>query len=98
MRMLLRIQMPTEAANAAIQDGRFAKTLSAMMERVKPEAAYFTSFEGDRCAFIVFDMQHPSDIPMIAEPFFLEMHAKIELQPVMTAEDVQAGLAKASAS
>ena len=98
MRMMLRIQMPTEAANAAIKDGRFAKVMSEMTERLKPEAAYFTSFEGDRCGFIVFDMQHPSDIPSICEPFFYAVHAKVELQPVMTAEDVQTGLAKANAS
>jgi hypothetical protein len=96
--MMLRMQMPAEAGNAAIKDGRFAKVLSEMMERVKPEAAYFTSFEGDRCAFIVFDMQHPSDIPSIVEPFFDAVHAKVELQPVMTAEDVQAGLARANST
>jgi hypothetical protein len=43
-------------------------------------------------------MQHPSDIPSIVEPFFDAVHAKVELQPVMTAEDVQAGLAKANAT
>ncbi len=96
--MMLRIQMPAEAANAAIKDGRFAKVMSETMERLKPEAAYFTSFEGDRCGFIVFDMEHPSDIPSICEPFFYAVHAKVELQPAMTAEDVQTGLAKANAS
>jgi hypothetical protein len=96
--MMLRVQMPTEAANAAIKEGRFAKVMSETMERLKPEATYFTSFDGDRCGFIVFDLQHPSDIPSICEPFFYAVQAKVELQPVMTGDDVQAGLARASAS
>ncbi len=77
-------------------DGRFSKVMGEMMDRLKPEAAYFTSFAGDRCGFIVFDMQHPSDIPSICEPFFFTVGAKVDIQPAMTAEDVQAGLAKAN--
>jgi hypothetical protein len=32
------------------------------------------------------------------EPLFDELHAKVELSPVVTPEDVQIGLAKASAA
>jgi hypothetical protein len=97
MRMMLKIQMPVEAANAAIEEGRLGKVLSATLERLKPEAAYFTTIDGDRAGFIVFDLQHPSDIPSICEPFFRELHAKVELSPVMTPEDVQTGLARVTA-
>src|ERR1700722_14891220 len=96
MRMMLKIQMPVEAANAAIKDGRLGKVLASTIERLKPEAAYFTTMEGDRGGFIVFDLQHPSDIPSISKPFFNELNAKGEMMPVMTPEDVQTGLAKAS--
>lgn len=95
MRTMLKIQMPAAAANAAIKDGRLAKVLSSTLERLKPEAAYFTTMDGDRGGFIVFDLQHPSDIPSICEPFFHDLGAKVELSPVMTSEDVQTGLAKA---
>jgi hypothetical protein len=95
VRVMLKIQMPAEAANAAIQQGRLVKVLSSTLERLKPEAAYFTAMDGDRGGYFVFDLQHPSDIPVICEPFFMELNAKCELAPVMTAEDVQAGLAKA---
>jgi hypothetical protein len=98
MRIMLKIQMPAEAANAAIRDGRFGKVLTSTLERLKPEAVYFTAVDGDRGGFIVFDLQHPDDIPSICEPLFYELHAKVELFPVMTAEDVQTGLAKASAA
>jgi hypothetical protein len=96
--MLLKIQMPVEPANAAIKDGRLGKVIATTLERLKPEAAYFTAVDGDRAGFIVFDLAHPSDIPSICEPFFFELGAKVELVPVMTPEDVQAGLAKALAA
>jgi hypothetical protein len=97
MRMMLKITMPVEAGNAAIADGRFPNAVASLLERVKPEAAYFTAIDGNRGGFIVFDLQHPSDIPSICEPLFNELHAKVELIPVMTPEDVQNGLAKAAA-
>jgi hypothetical protein len=95
MRVMLRIQMPVEAANAAVKDGRLAKILESTLERVKPEAVYFTTIDGDRGGYIVFDLAHPSDIPSICEPFFHELGAKVELTPVMTPDDVRSGLAKA---
>ncbi|MBV8530243.1 MAG: hypothetical protein JO104_02915 [Candidatus Eremiobacteraeota bacterium] len=95
MRTMLKISFPVEPSNAAIKDGRLGKVISSTLERLKPEAAYFTAVDGNRGGFIVFDLQHPSDIPMICEPFFHELGAKVELTPVMTPEDVQAGIAKA---
>jgi hypothetical protein len=95
MRMILKLQFPAATANAAVKDGRLGKVLSATLERLKPEAAYFTAVDGDRGGFIVFDLKDPSDIPSICEPFFLEFGARVELAPVMTPQDVQVGLAKA---
>ncbi len=95
MRTLLRLQFPAPAANDAARDGRLGKVVSDAIERLKPEAAYFTATNGDRGGFIVFDLKDPSDIPVICEPFFLELQAKVELAPVMTLDDVKAGLSKA---
>jgi hypothetical protein len=98
MRTMLKVQMDVEASNAAIKSGRLGEVLAATMERLKPEAAYFTAVDGCRGGFIVFDLQHPSDIPSICEPFFLEFNAKVDLVPVMTAEDVKKGVEKAFAA
>ncbi len=98
MRMMLKIQLPAETANAATKDGRLPRILSSTLERLKPEAAYFTTMNGDRGGFIVFDLQHPSDMPAICEPFFNELGAKCEMTPVMTVDDVKAGLEKAFAA
>jgi hypothetical protein len=98
MRMMLTVQMPVDAANAAIKDGRLGKVLEAAMERLKPEAAYFTTIQGDRGGIFVFDLRDPSDIPSICEPFFSELEASVELSPVMNIESLRTGLAKAFAT
>ena len=45
---------------------------------------------------IFFDLQEPSQVPAIAEPFFMSVGAAIEFLPVITPEDVQKGLQEAS--
>ena len=96
MRMLLKMQMDVEAGNRAIKDGSFGEMLNSVMGQIKPEAAYFTAIDGKRTGLIFFDLQEPSQIPSIAEPFFHGVNASIELMPVMTPEDVQKGLEAAA--
>ncbi len=98
MRTMLRVLMPVEAGNAAIKDGSLPRTLKALIERLKPEAAYFFSDEGKRSAMYVFDMQDASQIPALVEPLFMGMNAEVRLSPVMNFEDLQKGLAEAMKS
>ncbi|HEV3090583.1 MAG TPA: DUF3303 family protein [Candidatus Cybelea sp.] len=95
MRMMLKVQMAVEPSNAAIKDGRLMEVMQKAIERLKPEAAYFAAVGGDRGGYIFFDLADPSDIPSACEPFFMELGAKCELTPVMTPDDVRAGVAKA---
>ena len=92
MRTLLKVNIPVEQGNKAILDGSLPKIIQTTMDRLKPEAAYFTTNEGKRTAFFVFDLKDASDIPPIAEPFFMGLNAAIEFSPVMTAEDLKKGL------
>lgn len=92
MRFLLRASMSVEAANAAAKAGTLGSTIQSILAELKPEAAYFTDYEGRRTAFIILDMQDASQIPAIAEPWFLAFDASVELHAVMVPED----LAKAS--
>ncbi|MDQ6778517.1 MAG: hypothetical protein M3071_20360 [Actinomycetota bacterium] len=96
MRMLLKMQMEVEAGNRAIKDGSFGEVLDRVMGLIKPEAAYFTAIDGKRTGLIFFDLDDASQIPVIAEPFFMTVGAAIEFLPVMTAEDVQNGLEQAA--
>jgi hypothetical protein len=84
--------MSVEAANAAAKAGTLGSTIQSILAELKPEAAYFTDYEGRRTAFIILDMQDASQIPAIAEPWFLAFDASVELHAVMVPED----LAKAS--
>lgn len=92
MRVLFRAQLDTERSNEAIRNGTLAKLIQSSMEQVKPEAAYFTADHGHRTCFLVFDMQDSSQMPAIAEPFFLELGADVSYTPVMNPEDLQKGL------
>lgn len=96
MRMMLRVTIPTEGGNRALKDGSFLKVMHETMERLKPEATYFYARDGKRCAMLIFDMRDTSEIPGIAEPWFIALHAELELVPVMNQEDLQKGLASAT--
>ena len=93
MRMLMKVQMDTEAGSRAIADGSLPQLMQDTLERLQPEAAYFGPENGVRTAFIVFDLQDPSQLPSIAEPLFSTMKARIQMFPVMDREDLQKGLA-----
>ena len=92
MRYLLKVNIPVETGNAAANAGKLGSTIQSILEDLKPEAAYFTATNGQRTGFIVLDMQDASQIPAIAEPWFLAFNASIELHPVMVPADlVKAG-------
>src|ERR1700685_4472470 len=95
MRMLLRVSIPVEAGNAAAKAGTLGSTMEKILADLKPEAVYFFADDnGNRTGSIVFDLQDASQIPAVAEPWFLAFNAKVTLRPVMTPQD----LAKAGPS
>ncbi len=92
MRTLLRVTFDVVASNKAINDGSLPKILEGIMQQVKPESSYFYTIHGKRGCMMVFDMKDPSEIPLIAEPLFLQLNAEVEFHPVMNADDLQKGL------
>jgi len=96
MRMMLKITVPVEAGNAAVEDGSLPKIIQGAIARLKPEAAYFFAEGGERSMLFVFDMADASHIPQIAEPLFTGLNAAVSLIPVMNAEDLQKGLSAAT--
>lgn len=93
MRMLMKVRPHGDLGNKAIVDGTFGRLLGEFGERFHPQAMYFTTEGGERTALLIFDLKTESDMVAAAEPFWNEMHATVDWSPVMTAEDVQKGLA-----
>ena len=88
MRFLLKVNIPVDAGNAAAKAGKLGETIQAILADLKPEAAYFTDDHGQRTGFIILDMQDASQIPAIAEPWFLAFNAHVEIHPVMVPDDL----------
>ena len=88
MRFLLKAEWPVEAGNAAIKDGSLLNTVESILVDLKPEAAYFLASNGKRTALLIVDMKDASQIPALAEPWFLAINARLDIIPVMVPEDL----------
>ena len=89
MRILMRVTLPVETANALARKGTLGKTIGAIVDELKPECAYFGDSDGKRTGFIVVNIDGMHQIPKIAEPWFLAFNAGLELTPVMTPADLE---------
>jgi hypothetical protein len=95
MRFLLQISLPPEKFNQAVRDGTAGEKMRQILEEMKPEAAYFCSKDGKRGGFLVVDIADVSEMPRLAEPWFLLFDAAVEFLPAMAPQDLQrAGLDK----
>ena len=88
MRFLVKVNIPVEAGNAAVKAGKLGSLMQSILADQKPEAVYFTDDNGERTAFLFLEMQSASEIPAIAEPWFLAFAASIEIHPVMVPDDL----------
>ncbi len=93
MRFVVHVSIPVEKFNKAILDGTGGKTIARILADTKPEAVYFCAKDGKRGAFLIVNLDKASDMPRIAEPWFLNFDATVEFLPAMTPDDLQsAGL------
>ncbi|MDW9231282.1 hypothetical protein C7S15_4941 [Burkholderia cepacia] len=81
-----------------MRDGSVGDVISRILEAVKPEAVYFTEQGGGRGAVAIVNVDDPSQIPALAEPWFLMLNADCEFRVVMLPDDLRnAGLAQLGA-
>jgi hypothetical protein len=89
MRFIAHLSLPAAKFNEAMRDGTAGKKMARILEETKPEAAYFTSKGGNRGGYLIYNIAQASDVPSLAEPWFLNFEATIEFMPVMLPEDLQ---------
>ena len=94
MRTMMKVTIPAASGNKAILDGSLPRLMQTTLETLKPEAAYFFPQNGKRTALFVFDLKDTAQIPVVGEPFFMNLEAEVELIPVMNGQDLQAGLSQ----
>src|SRR6266496_1843534 len=86
MRFLIKVSIPVDAGNTAIKNGSLPRNIESILATQKPEAAYFYEENGKRTGLICVNLQDASEIPAIAEPWFLAFDASVEFHPAMTLE------------
>jgi hypothetical protein len=86
--MMLHVVIPVKTGNAAVREGKLGSTIQKILGDLKPESAYFTETNGSRSGYIFFDMKDASQLPAIAEPWFLAFNAQLTVRPAMTPQDL----------
>ena len=66
MRMLLQVKIPHQEFNAAVRDGSVEGKMKKILEDTKPEAVYFTEYDGRRGAIMIINIENPSEVPKFA--------------------------------
>lgn len=89
MRMLMNVEFPLEPFNTTVRNGTVGGIISKILEDCKPEAVYFTEQHGRRGAMMVVQVERESQIPALAEPWFLQFQADCQFRIAMTPADLQ---------
>ncbi len=93
MRCVMQVSLPVEKFNRAVADGTAGEKIQRILKETQAEAVYFTATDGKRGAYLIVNIESPSQLPHYAEPWFLNFDAKVTFHPCMSPEDLaEAGL------
>ncbi len=88
MRMMVDVDFPPEPFNQMVKNSAVGGVIQKILADIKPEAVYFRERQGLRGCTMFVDMTETSQMPKIAEPFFIMFNATVNFEPVMTPEDL----------
>lgn len=94
MRVLVNVEIDTAKGNELVRSGALGMTMDGLLESLKPEAAYFYPHNGNRAFTLVVDLADSASIAGLAEPFWDQLGATVELLPCMNTEDLRTGLGR----
>lgn len=92
MRMIMKVSIPVETGNLAAVRGTLVSTIQQILADLRPEAAYFSADNGTRDVLVVVDVRDTSQLPSLAEPWFLAFNAHVTVRPAMTLQDLNDGV------
>lgn len=85
----MKIELPNASYNRAVADGTAGSKTAAILDAVLPEAVFFTEFDGRRTVIMIVELAAASQIPRLAEPWFLSFDASVEFHVVMDRHDLE---------
>ncbi len=88
MRFMVTFRIPMDEGNAAVKDGSIGQTIEAIVDDLKPEAAYLAPIDGMRGGYLVVNMDDASQLPAVLEPLFLGLGATVQIDPAFTLDDM----------
>ena len=93
MRFLVKVTPSVTRFNECVREGTANARVQQILDEIKPEAVYFYETGGRRTVLMVVEMEKTSQMPAIAEPWFLYFDAEVDFEPCMLPEDLaEAGL------
>ncbi len=88
MRLLVEITFPNEPFNTLVREGTIGQKIGAAVEATGPKSIYFTEHDGQRGASAVYELNNDSEVPRVAEPWYLAFNATCRFRVAMTPDDL----------
>lgn len=89
MRFLMKATLPVKAGNALVRDPEFGQRIQEILGDIRPDAVYFAIANGQRTVYFVVNVAETHELPRVAEPLWLALHADVEFIPAMAQEDFE---------
>jgi hypothetical protein len=89
MRVIVRYRIPLEEGNKIIRSGHLFKVNEQLHKDFQIEAEYAWIENGERSGIAVMDLTDTAHVVDIVERFSFGLHARIDLFPALSVEDLQ---------